>query len=83
MCSQKHFDPQESHCPKKIGPQKFGSQKILAPQNFFFKCWVWKKNAAKRDSAGAVCNSGMGMLFLMHLRSSSVGLGREFEKILI
>ena len=22
-----------------------------------------KKNAAKRDSAGAVCNSGMGMLF--------------------
>ena len=23
-----------------------------------------KKNAAKRDNAGAVCNSGMGMLFL-------------------
>ena len=25
-----------------------------------------KKNAAKRDSAGAVCNSGMGMFFLMY-----------------
>ena len=24
------------------------------------------KNAAKRDSAGAVCNSSMGMLFLMY-----------------
>ena len=23
------------------------------------------KNAAKRDSAGAVCNSGMGMLFFL------------------
>ena len=26
-----------------------------------------KKNAAKRDNAGAVCNSGMGMLFFMYL----------------
>ena len=25
-----------------------------------------KKNAAKRDNAGAVCNSGMGMLFFMY-----------------
>ena len=28
---------------------------------------IWgraKKKAAKRDNAGAVCNSGMGMLFL-------------------
>ena len=25
-----------------------------------------QKNAAKWDSAGAVCNSGMGMLFLMY-----------------
>ena len=24
------------------------------------------KNAAKRDNAGAVCNSGMGMLFFMY-----------------
>jgi len=28
-------------------------------------CWI-KKNAAKRDNAGAVCNSGMGMLFFMY-----------------
>ena len=26
-----------------------------------------KKNAAERDNAGAVCNSGMGMIFLSNL----------------
>ena len=27
----------------------------------------YKKNAAKRDNEGAVCNSGIGMLFFMYL----------------
>ena len=39
-------------------------EKIFAPVS---KTRYVSKNAAKRDSAGAVCNSGMGMLFLMYL----------------
>ena len=27
---------------------------------------MYNENAAKRDNVGAVCNSGMGMLFLMY-----------------
>ena len=37
------------------------------------------KNAAKQDSAGAVCNSSMGMLFFIYLISF---LGRGCKNIL-
>ena len=35
--------------------------------NVDFWFYMISKNAAKRDNAGAVCNSGIGMLFFMYL----------------
>ena len=37
---------------------------ILSYGEYFFAIFR-RKNAAKRDNAGAVCNSGMGMLFAL------------------
>ena len=43
------------------------------PTKISLKMHFWKdlrgvlKNAAKRDNEGAVCNSGIGMLFFMYL----------------
>ena len=44
-----------------LGQQKFGKKEIGS------KRILCKKNDAKRDHEGAVCNSGIGMLFFMYL----------------
>ena len=49
-------------------------QSLLLLTYFVYLGDIQDKNAAKRDSAGAVCNSGMGMLFCPALTKLALDL---------